>query len=71
MKAEENPTVLQTARATRPGRPALQTRSRGVPGPSCGGFLKLDFGGAYNGDYSILGSILRSPYFGKLPCLYV
>ena len=26
------------------------------------------FGGPYNKDYSILGSILGSPYFGKLPC---
>ena len=25
-------------------------------------------GGPYNKDYSILGSILGSPYFGKLPC---
>ena len=25
------------------------------------------FGGPYNTDYSILGSILGSPYFGKLP----
>ena len=25
------------------------------------------FGGPYNKDYSILGSILGSPYFGKLP----
>ena len=26
------------------------------------------FGDPYNKDYSILGSILGSPYFGKLPC---
>ena len=26
------------------------------------------FGGPHNKDYSILGSILGSPYFGKLPC---
>ena len=26
-------------------------------------------GGPYNKDYSILGSILGSPYFGKLPAL--
>ena len=25
------------------------------------------FGGPHNKDYSILGSILGSPYFGKLP----
>ena len=25
------------------------------------------FGGPYNKDYSILGSILGSPYFGKVP----
>ena len=33
-------------------------------------FLKIRgtlFGGPYNKDYSILGSILGSPYFGKLP----
>ena len=29
------------------------------------------FGGPYNKDYSILGSILGSPYFGKLPFLGV
>ena len=28
------------------------------------------FGGPYNKDYSILGSILGSPYFGKLPYTY-
>ena len=27
------------------------------------------FGGPHNEDYSILGSILGSPYFGKLPHL--
>ena len=35
-----------------------------------GGFPKLGgtlFGGPHNKDYSILGSILGSPYFGKLP----
>ena len=34
-----------------------------------GGFPKLGvpFGGPNNKDYSILGSILGSPYFGKLP----
>ena len=26
------------------------------------------FGGPHNKDYSILGSILGSPNFGKLPC---
>ena len=33
------------------------------------GFPKLGdlFGDPYNKDYSILGSILGSPYFGKLP----
>ena len=30
------------------------------------GFPKL-FGGSHNKDHSILGSILGSPYFGKLP----
>ena len=28
------------------------------------------FRGPYNKDYSILGSILGSPYFGKLPSKY-
>ena len=28
------------------------------------------FGGPHNKDYSILGSILGSPYFGKLPFRY-
>ena len=36
-----------------------------------GSVLKLGvpflFGGPHNKDYSILGSILGSPYFGKLP----
>ena len=35
-----------------------------------GGFRKLGvlfFGGPTNRDYSILGSILGSPHFGKLP----
>ena len=34
-----------------------------------GGFPKLGyhFGGPHNKDHSILGSILGSPYFGKLP----
>ena len=27
------------------------------------------FGGPYHKDYSVLGSILGSPYFGKLPYL--
>ena len=34
------------------------------------GFPKIRgnlFGGPYNKDYSILGSILGSPYFGELP----
>ena len=37
----------------------------------CGGFPKLGvpFGGPFHKDYSILGSILGSPYFGKLPCI--
>ena len=36
-----------------------------------GGFPKLGvpFGGPHNKDYSILGSILGSPYLGKLPNL--
>ena len=29
--------------------------------------LGYHFGGPYNKDYSILGSILRCPYLGKLP----
>ena len=35
-----------------------------------GGFPKLGYltGGPHNKEYSILGSILGSPYFGKLPC---
>ena len=35
------------------------------------GFIKIRgtlFRGPYNKDYSILGSILGFPYFGKLPC---
>ena len=35
-----------------------------------GGFPKIRgtiFGGPHNKDYSMLGSILGSPYFGKLP----
>ena len=35
-----------------------------------GGFPKIRgslLGNPYNKDYSILGSILRYPYFGKLP----
>ena len=37
--------------------------------PLIRGFLKLrvPFGGPNSKDYSILGSILGSPYFGKLP----
>ena len=37
--------------------------------PPNGGFPKLGvlFGGPYNKDYNILGSILGFPYFGKLP----
>ena len=37
------------------------------------GFPKIRgtlFGGLNNKDYSILGSILGSPYFGKLPCSF-
>ena len=37
------------------------------------GFPKIRgtfFGGSHNKDYSILGSILGSPYFGKLPCRF-
>ena len=40
------------------------------PGKKYGGFLKLGvsyWGGPHNKDYSILGSILGSPYLGKLP----
>ena len=29
------------------------------------------FGGPINKDYSILGSILGSPYFGKLPYIHM
>ena len=29
------------------------------------------FGDPHNKDYSILGSILGSPYLGKLPCVYI
>ena len=35
-----------------------------------GGFPKIrgyPFKGPYNKDYNVLGSILGSPYFGKLP----
>ena len=38
------------------------------------GFPKIGgtfFGGSHNKDYSILGSILGSPYFGKLPYLCI
>ena len=36
---------------------------------SCGGFPKIGvpFWGPHNKDYNILGSILGSPHFGKLP----
>ena len=35
--------------------------------------LGVPFGGPHNKDYGILGSILGSPYFGKLPyiCIYI
>ena len=39
----------------------------------CGGFPKIKgtiLGAPHNMDYSILGSILGSPYFEKLPCRY-
>ena len=36
----------------------------GLGFPKIGGNL---FGGPHNKDYSILGSILGSPHFGKLP----
>ena len=38
-----------------------------------GGFLKLGvpFGGPHNEEYSILGSMLGSLYFGKLPFVFV
>ena len=29
------------------------------------------FGGPYHKDYSIVGSILGSPYFGKLPSIFL
>ena len=35
----------------------------------CWGFQGYLFGGLHNKDYNILGSILGSPYFGKLPCV--
>ena len=40
-----------------------------VKGILSGGFPNYGylFGGPHNKDYSILGSILGSPYFGKLP----
>ena len=41
----------------------------GLKSEDLGGFPKLGvpFGGPNDKDYSILGSILGSPYFGKLP----
>ena len=38
-----------------------------------GGFPNLGyhFGGPYNEAYSIMGSILGSPYFEKLPYIYI
>ena len=41
--------------------PARQRRNRNFPK------LGYHFGGPFNKDYSILVSILGSPYFGKLP----
>ena len=55
-----------------PGRPraAALLPSITLPGV-CGGFPKLGypFGGPHIKDYSMLGSTLGSPYFGKLPCI--
>ena len=42
-------------------------------GAPCGGFPKLGvpfLGVPIITDYSILGSIFGSPYFGKLPCKF-
>ena len=51
--------------------PSLQERRKSWVGKAKhGGFLKVGvpiLGGTHNEDYSILGSILMSPYFGKLP----
>ena len=33
--------------------------------------VPFNFRGPNNEDYSILGSILGSPYFGKLPYIYI
>ena len=33
--------------------------------------LGVPFGGPHNKDYGILGSILGSPYFGKLPYMFI
>ena len=47
----------------------LERKGMFAGGLAFGGFQSLGyhFGGPYNKDYSILGSILGSPYFGKLP----
>ena len=42
----------------------LNSRIRGYVG------VWYHFRGPNNKDYSILGSMLGSPYFGKLPCNY-
>ena len=33
--------------------------------------LRIPYGGPYNKDYDILGSILGSPILGKLPSIYI
>ena len=48
----------------------LAQRFPQVGGPPVGGFPEIRgtlFWGPYNKDYSICGSILGSPHFGKLP----
>ena len=48
---------------------SCQFKCRNLFGLLYGGFPKLGvpFWGPYNKDYSILGSRMGSPYFGKLP----
>ena len=53
--------VQALSRVTTPAAPANGRKYRGFPK------LGVPFGGPYNKDYSILGSILGSPYFRKLP----
>ena len=54
----------QTSQRTGPGNATLL-----IAPPLNGGFPNLGylFGGPHNKDYSMLGSILGSPYIGKLP----